>query len=301
MSIKLQADKKVKEIKLLLSQNNIFSSPVSEKQYNFEFSATKSNESVKVLFYFGKKGVTIVLQGNKETSLYANLDSLINGTNKSVAPVREIKEPSEYIGSDETGKGDFFGPLVATAFFSDEPTRNKLATLGVKDSKLLSDTQINRIAIEIKDLFPNQISTVLIAPEKYNVLYSQLNNLNKLLNWAHSKAINELLKKQTCVNFIVDKFSSEQIHLENPPKSGACKFQYITKGERFLGVAAASILARHEMNRWFDGNTHLGFDLPKGAGKNVDEIAQMIVNTEGLINMKKIAKMHFKTLKKLKL
>ena len=47
-----------------------------------------------------------------------------------------------WAGSDESGKGDFFGPLVVAAVLVDITTAEKLVRLGVRDYKLINDKEV---------------------------------------------------------------------------------------------------------------------------------------------------------------
>jgi ribonuclease HIII len=126
---------------------------IEEKSYNFEFSVTDQKEKIKVQIYFGKKGIKTVIQGNQNSELYNEVTSLIN--DQQSLPLEsnpEINsEPSEYIGADESGKGDFFGPLVTAAVYADVDELRKLKAVGAVDSKLLNDSQI--YIISEKSLF----------------------------------------------------------------------------------------------------------------------------------------------------
>src|SRR5690606_37541145 len=120
---------------------------------------------------------------------------------------QEIAEPDDYIGIDESGKGDFFGPLVIAAVYSDTSLNKQLLSAGVKDSKLLNDEQINIAALRIKAIISqNRYTIISIGPEKYNQLYNSFKNLNKLLAWGHSKAIENILTQHSVKTAISDKF-----------------------------------------------------------------------------------------------
>ncbi|MBI3970457.1 MAG: ribonuclease HIII, partial [Chloroflexi bacterium] len=104
-----------------------------------------------------------------------------------MTPGVEVERPfdSPWIGSDESGKGDYFGPLVACAVYVDDRSLALLETLGVRDSKLLSDAQIRRLARDVRAVCAERAAEVLVPPERYNALYEQLRaegkNLNSLL------------------------------------------------------------------------------------------------------------------------
>ena len=61
----------------------------------------------------------------------------------------EMFEP--HFGVDESGKGDFFGPLVIAGVFVDGKSARQLLDLGVQDSKRIgSDVRIHALAKEIR-------------------------------------------------------------------------------------------------------------------------------------------------------
>lgn len=108
------------------------------------------------------------------------------------------------IGIDEAGKGDFFGPLCIAGVQASESEIKKLLSIGVRDSKTMSDTTILKMHVKIKEIAHHSI--IRIFPEKYNELYENFRNLNQLLAWGHAKAISELVKKTECTEVIIDKF-----------------------------------------------------------------------------------------------
>ena len=207
-----------------------------------------------------------------------------------------------HAGIDESGKGDFFGPLVVAAVFADNESHAKLIKLGVKDSKLIkNDKKILAVAKEIKTAVHGNFSVVAIGPEAYNRLYSNFKNLNKLLAWGHSRALENLLdKKIDCPWALSDKFGDEKLikqALFNKGKQIELKQQ--TKAESDIAVAAASILARADcVTRIQKLGQDIGIPLPKGASKATLEIAAKIINQLGANKLNTLAKTHFKTLHK---
>ena len=94
--------------------------------------------------------------------------------------------PAGTIGTDESGKGDYFGPLVVAGVYVPDGGREVLAALGVRDSKTLSDGQVERLARAVREAYPTAV--VAIGPERYNALYAKVGNLNRLLAWAHARS-----------------------------------------------------------------------------------------------------------------
>jgi len=142
---------------------------------------------------------------------------------------------------------------------------------------------------------------IVINPEKYNVLYDEFGNLNKLLGWAHAKAIENVLKVKFSPEAISDQFGNEKyIHNSLQEKGKNIKLHQTTKAERFTAVAAASILARDSFRRWFYGvKNQMHIQLPKGASQKVEEKARFIKEQLGNEVLGKLVKLHFKTTKKL--
>jgi ribonuclease HIII len=199
----------------------------------------------------------------------------------------------ERIGVDESGKGDYFGPLVIAACFVGPWHYAELE--GVKDSKKLTDGQSLKLADTIKRVCPHAI--VAIGPVKYNELYARIGNLNKLLEWGHARAIENVLEKQPCDLVISDQFANPA-GLKRALMAKAKEVQLVSmvRAESDLAVAAASILARAEFLRRLKAlGEEAGTELPKGAGPPVLAEARRIGQQGGREALGKIAKLHFKT------
>ncbi len=136
-----------------------------------------------------------------------------------------------------------------------------------------------------------------INPDKYNELYSKFKNLNKLLDWAHSKAIENLIDNRECKYVITDKFGKKDLNLVS--KYPDINFVLETKAEKYIGVAAASILARASFLEWFDSQLKKGFKLPKGASGQVEDYAKILIKKIDRAKLKTLAKLHFKTYSKI--
>jgi ribonuclease HIII len=215
---------------------------------------------------------------------YKNLDL-------DVAPL----DTSTRMGIDESGKGDFFGPLCVAGVFAQGHDIAKLKELGVCDSKKLSDTAILKIGKKIQSQFIHHI--VKITPKKYNELYAQFRNLNRLLAWGHATVIEHIAARTQCKKVIVDQFADEQVVLT------AIKRKHLNievmqrhRAEEDLVVAAASILARMT---FIEGIKQLSaeysIEIPKGASPKVIEAGKALVHKygEGILSL--TGKTHFKT------
>lgn len=200
------------------------------------------------------------------------------------------------IGIDESGKGDFFGPLCIAGVYAEGDAIKKLQKLGVCDSKTLSDAAILKLAKSIRAEFLHHI--VKINPLKYNELYRQFGNLNHLLAWGHATAIEQLVLKSHCHNVIIDQFAAEHVVIT------ALKRKKLTvtltqrhRGEEDLVVAAASILARETFLKGLEElSQSFGLVLPKGASAKTIQAGRTLVTKFGREALEKTGKLHFKTL-----
>lgn len=199
-----------------------------------------------------------------------------------------------HIGTDESGKGDYFGPLVVGGVFLPDGQAEILTELGVKDSKRISDNRVREISEVIKRGYKH--SVVAIGPEKYNELYAKLRNLNRILAWAHARVIENILDEVRCDQAVTDQFGDKLFVTNALMKKG----QNITlvqkpKAEEDMAVAAASILARAEfLKRLFFLSKDVKVDLPKGSSPLSEEAGVKLVRTHGEQILGRVAKTHFK-------
>ena len=227
-----------------------------------------------------------------------------------VSPVSTVSTnipdvPLPYIGTDESGKGDYFGPLVVSGVLVDSSTQPQLENIGVKDSKSLSDKRCRKLASQIRNICQEKYYEVEISPERYNDLYEDFRrekkNLNHLLAWGHARVIEDLLKRASCTHAIADQFGDERyISSKLMEKGKTLKLVQIPKGERYLAVAAASILSR---DRFLTSLENLSqtyqVGLPKGASTSVIAAGRQVVEKRGRTELKKVAKLHHKTTQKI--
>jgi ribonuclease HIII len=199
------------------------------------------------------------------------------------------------IGIDEAGKGDFFGPLCIAGVYADETTIKELLSIGVKDSKTISDKNILILKNKIQRLCPHSI--VRLPPKKYNELYTNFRNLNRLLGWGHATAICELVAKTGCHNVIIDQFANENV-VESALRQKHLKANLTQKhkAESDPVVAAASILARAAFLEGLEKlGEKVGMVLPKGASQAVISAGKALVARQGEGILEDVAKLHFKT------
>ncbi|MFL5592331.1 MAG: ribonuclease HIII [Ktedonobacteraceae bacterium] len=204
------------------------------------------------------------------------------------------------IGMDESGKGDYFGPLAIGAVYVDAQTEARLVTSGVRDSKLLSDIRILVLAEEIKATCP--YSVVTIGPKHYNEAYEKIQNLNNLLAWGHARALENVLEKVSCNLAIADQFGNESV-LQNAllKKGRQIKLEQRPRAEADTAVAAASIIARANFVQVMEQlSIRLGRTLPKGAyDPSIITVGREIVAKGGRDALAEVAKLHFKTTQKI--
>ena len=201
----------------------------------------------------------------------------------------------ERIGIDESGKGDYFGPLVIAAVLVTPADEPDLRLMQVRDSKRISDGRILEMAPDIRQVCRH--SVVAIGPHRYNDLYAKIKNLNRLLAWGHARALENILEHVECPRAISDQFGDERFILNALLEKGK-KIQLIQrpKAEEDLAVAAASILARAEfLIRLKRLSEEIGLSLPKGASQAVETAARVVVKKLGRERLEGIAKLHFKT------
>ncbi len=207
------------------------------------------------------------------------------------------KEP--HMGIDESGKGDFFGPLVACAAYTDPTLADRMAEIGVKDCKLLSDKQVHAIGAKLRGLLgPNRFKLVTFRPESYNKGYARFRNVNSILSWAHARCIENLLETlPSCPRAVADQFGAEHLIRSQLMERGRqIVLEQHHKAESDIAVAAASILAReHFLNILGHLSEECGVELPKGASSAVVDAGVAAVRAKGPGILATIAKCHFRT------
>jgi ribonuclease HIII len=204
-----------------------------------------------------------------------------------------------HFGVDESGKGDLFGPLVIAGVYVDAALARVWQAAGIQDSKRIgSDGRIRQLARLVLDTPGVVQSVVLIGPERYNEMYAKFGNLNRLLAWGHARVIENLLEmKGDCPRALSDQFANPSLIKRALMEKGrGIQLDQRTKAESDPAVAAASILARARFIDWLakEGEA-LGMPLPKGASAQVKAAGRAIVLRKGAGELKRVAKMHFKT------
>lgn len=207
------------------------------------------------------------------------------------------------IGSDEVGTGDYFGPIVVAATYVSKDNVAFLHELKVTDSKKITDDYIKKIAPQIMDKIP--YSAFVLTNQEYNKLDHEKINMNKIKALLHNKVLLNLVeKKYSFDKIVVDQFT--------PPKN---YYEYLTDTqkkvtnitftpraeEQCLSVACASIISRYIFLReMYKMSQELNSEIPKGAGTNVDEFVQALVDKNGKDILNNYVKLNFKNTQKIK-
>lgn len=204
-----------------------------------------------------------------------------------------------WIGTDESGKGDYFGPLVIAGLHMNKERLEQLRHLNIRDSKKISEKKIFELDFKIRTLSP--YSVVVIGPEKYNILYQKMKNLNRILAWGHARVIENILLRLDCDKVVSDQFGDEKF-IKNAlmEKGKKVTLKQMPQGERDFAVAGASILARAEfLRRLAHLSKESGIELPKGSSFLADEVGKKILEKWGKENLVRFAKLHFKNTEKI--
>src|SRR3989440_2803772 len=267
----------------------------SPKEYTL-FFAQKNKLSVAVY----EKGPKVLIQGRGvEDFVQFELEPKILGEAK--LGYEEVHSPEMFephFGIDESGKGDFFGPLVIAGVYVDRDIARKFLDAGIQDSKRIgSDSKIRSLAEIIRTTPGAMGDTVTIGPERYNDLYEKFGNLNRLLGWGHARVIENLLgRKPGCPRALSDKFADASVIEKALLKHGQkIRLEQRTKAESDLAVAAASILAREAFIDWLETRGKvLGVKLGRGVSADVKDVAKKVAENGGPDAFGKIAKMHLR-------
>ena len=273
-----------------------------------------ASQAAAILYKSGK----LVISGHAPAFDHAT--AVVEAVGKRVPPKRQPAsetvlpaaaappENEPHIGTDEAGKGDFFGPLVTAGVYVDERAAKLLRALGVRDSKLVGDRELRVLASNTRDVVEEgKRAVTVVTPKRYNELYKQMRsegkNLNTLLAWTHTRVIEDLIGHGLRPKFILsdqfgDKRYIESRLLTDTRLSGIPVLQ-MHRAEADVAVAAASILARDAFLRWLDqAGKALGLTLPKGASPKVIETGRLLVSRMGADGLKDYAKVSFKTIEK---
>ena len=286
--IKVSDETKEKMIKYYASKKRNKEIPYVVFQADDEDTVITMYTSGKVMF----QGVS----ADVDASMWKEIDGQTE--NKEEKQQENKYHDCSSIGSDEVGTGDYFGPIVVTASFVKKEDVPFLDSLGVKDSKKMTDDIILKVAPQIAKRI--QYKSILLTNEEYNKHHRNENNMNKIKAIMHNKVLYQLVQevKESYNYIIVDEFAREKRYYEyiQDAKNIQTGITFMTKAEdKNLAVACSSIISRYlflkELDRMSD---QLHIPLPKGAGPNVDKIGEEIVDTYGRDKLREVAKLNFK-------
>lgn len=294
-------------LKQILRSAGIIVTSEDALEHGVKLRASYQGASFGLVLYFAKKtgrsSKVVIEKGTEEITRIVT--SVLNspftaGGSPAHNPLLEAVKGRTHIGIDESGKGDYFGPLVIAGVCINPEDEARLIDIGVKDSKLLPDKQVAVIACNIKALLGEwKYEIAYINPEKYNQLYSKIRNLNRLLAWGHARVLENLLEKNRCDLAVCDQFGDESYVKNALMTNGkAVTLLQTPKGERDSAVAAASILARDTfVRRLREISDRYGISFPKGSS-SVVEAGKRFLRQHGQSELGKVAKLHFKTTEK---
>ena len=268
--------------------------------------AVFSYKRPKLAITWYKSGKLLIQGKGTQEFVEFTLESEVLGQAAFADAQPEQLEPR--LGVDESGKGDFFGPLVVAGVYVNEPVARALDGLGVKDSKAIADDKkIAALAKGIRDTPGCVYSVVPIGNASYNRLHQKMRNVNKILAWGHARVIENLLGQRDRMNpepqrAISDQFARSKATIQSAlmEEGRQLKLVQMHKAESDIAVAAASILARDlfvqrlsALGREFD------LELPKGASSKVDAAGAAFLKKHGMDKLGQAAKLHFRTTQKI--
>lgn len=269
-------------------------------------------DTVVTLYQSGKavfQGISADIDANLWSQMEKNLNPNKNVDMKvaSNEKKKETKKNSKVyyantIGSDEVGTGDYFGPIVVTASYITKEDIPFLESLGIKDSKKMTDEQILKITPQIIKKIPYY--TMTLSNKEYNQRHSEY-NMNAMKAILHNKALLEMTKQYKGYDYIVvDQFAEKYVYYNYLRKVPNVQrnITFITKAEdQCLSVACSAIISRYIFIKEFDKlSKKYNQTLPKGAGPIVDEVGAKLVKEYGIDVLNEIAKTNFKNTEKIK-
>ena len=281
--------------------------------YGHQFVVELCQAKLTLNIYNGKKGLSYVFSG--DSALEGKVRELLGECKQSsrsegdfVSSDVRVDDAAgtsalprgKWAGSDESGKGDFFGPLVVSAVVVDDSTAAKLAAAGVKDCKLLTDKKILQLEDVIKSTVVD-FSVLELKPKVYNLRYKQVlaqgGKLNQLLGYGHVAALSQVLERhEDCHAALIDQFTTSLVNVrELTRRFPNCVVKQQPKAEVNLAVAAASVLARARFLRTMAELAEAAGEaiLPKGGGAQATACARRLADRLGKAELVNFVKLHF--------
>ena len=266
--------------------------------YGYQYMVKLAEAKLTLNIYNGKKGLNIVYSG--DSALAERAAALLEGRKAQAAAPATFVTDGLWAGSDESGKGDFFGSLVVAAVVVDNTTADKLRAAGVKDCKLLTDKKI----LELEDIIKASVvdySVLELKPRVYNLRYEQVaaqgGKLNQLLGYGHVAALSKVLEKhEDCHSALIDQFTTSMVNIRVlKQRFPQCDVRQQPKAESNLAVAAASVLARAQFLHTMAAlAAEAGVqELPKGGGAQATACARELAAKYGKEALRNYVKLHF--------
>lgn len=266
--------------------------------YGYQYMVKLAEAKLTLNIYNGKKGLNIVYSG--DSALAERAAALLEGRKAQAAAPATFVTDGLWAGSDESGKGDFFGSLVVAAVVVDNTTADKLRAAGVKDCKLLTDKKILELEAIIKASVVDY-SVLELKPRVYNLRYEQVaaqgGKLNQLLGYGHVAALSKVLEKhEDCHSALIDQFTTSTVNIRAlKQRFPQCDVRQQPKAESNLAVAAASVLARAQFLHTMAAlAAEAGVqELPKGGGAQATACARELAAKYGKEALRNYVKLHF--------
>ena len=261
------------------------------------YSAKRGKLNVTVY----RKGPKVLVQG-KETEDFVKFvlePEVVGEARLGYEEHWQAKMFEPHFGIDESGKGDYFGPLIVAGVYTNSEITRALMNAGIMDSKRIgSGNRVRELAGEIRAEVGSRYKVIRWAPSRYNLLYKEYNNVNLMLARGHATVIKDLsVRVPSCGRALSDQFTKAPlIARELKNRSVRLNLEERTKAENDIAVAAASILARESFLDWMDKvSGKIGLELPFGAGPAVKEVAREFIQKFGKEKLGEVVKLHFKT------
>ncbi|HLR43479.1 MAG TPA: ribonuclease HIII [Pseudogracilibacillus sp.] len=294
--------------KEIIDKMTYFYEDNTEKSPQGAIFRARTDNAIITAYHSGK----VLFQGKNPTEEAAIWTTFTNETNEQVTfkeTQPQMNNPysppanfftSSHIGSDESGTGDYFGPVTAAAVYVETSQIDALKKLGIQDSKAINDETIIKLATKLAEM-KIPYSSMVIPNEKYNEIQQNGWTQGKMKAMIHQGVIESLLNKLGPVNsegILIDQFCQPPVfinHIEREGKTLAPNTYFITKAETHsIAVAAASVLARYRFITEMDKISDMvGMPILKGASNKVDQQIAQIIQAHGREMLPKIAKVHF--------
>ncbi len=280
--------------------------PYAVFQADEEDTVVTLYESGKVVFQGISADIDASMWKERERALTGKYP--VEKEKKETKKIEKDEDRCDYyfinsVGSDEVGTGDFFGPIVVTASYVNKKDIPFLESLGVRDSKQITDEKIIKIAPQLIEKIPHII--IILNNKKYNEIYNQNMNMNKIKALLHNKALFTLIKNNNFEydKIVVDQFVNEKKYFEYLEKC-SYRVKNLTMTPRAedkcLSVGVSSIISRYIfLNEMKKLNKELNTTLPLGSSNLVDEVGVKIVKKYGIDKLKEISKTNFKNYEKI--